>query len=120
MLSIITATYNSEKTLKATIESVLNQDISDFEYILVDGNSSDASVDIIESYSEKFKRKGVRYKWISEPDTGIYDAWNKGVKLATGDWIAFLGSDDFYLDGALKDYSVILNSQAALNYDLVY
>lgn len=94
MISIITATYDSEKTLSQTIESLLVQTTIDFEYIIIDGYSTDNTVRIIEEYEKKFKIKGIKFIWISEKDCGIYDAWNKGLKLASGQWITFLGSDD--------------------------
>jgi glycosyltransferase involved in cell wall biosynthesis len=94
LVTIVTVCYNSEKTIKDTIESVLNQTYTNIEYILVDGASKDSTVDIIKSYEEKFKEKGIIYKWISEPDKGIYDAMNKGIDMANGEWLYFLGSDD--------------------------
>ena len=102
--SIITASYNSEKTISDTITSVLNLDFNDFEYIIVDGNSKDKTVDIIKSFISKFEAKGITYKFISEKDKGIYDAWNKGIALSEGQWISFLGSDDSYLPSALQLY----------------
>ncbi|WMI66629.1 glycosyltransferase family 2 protein [Aestuariibaculum sp. YM273] len=120
MLTIITASYNSEKTIKRTIDSLLNQTNTQFEYIIVDGNSTDTTVDIIQSFEEAFKTKGILYKWISEPDKGIYDAWNKGLKMATGNWISFLGSDDYYLDNALEIYSRELNKFQNVDLDIIY
>ena len=96
LLSIITASFNSEKTIKNTIESVLNQTYTNIEYILIDGNSTDKTVEIIKSYEQKFKERGIYYKWISEPDKGIYDAFNKGLRMTNGDWIVFIGSDDYF------------------------
>lgn len=119
MLSIITVTFNSERTLKTTIESVLNQSISGFEYILIDGSSSDTTIEIIKSYEVAFKKRNINYTWISEKDTGIYDAFNKGIRLAKGDWISFLGSDDCYRTNALNIYSnVILKTEKKV--DLYY
>lgn len=92
-ISIITATFNSAKTLRDTFESVLRQDYSDYEYIVVDGGSDDGTIDIIRQYEPQFAGK---IKWISEPDNGIYDAMNKGIALASGDVIGILNSDDFY------------------------
>jgi len=116
-VSIITVSYNSSKTIKETIESVLNQSCQNFEYILVDGNSTDGTVEIIKSYEQKFKEKGIAFKWKSEDDTGIYDAWNKGVKMAEGTWIAFLGSDDVYeLDAIQCYYDYIDQNNEELNY----
>ncbi len=95
-ISIVTASFNSEKTIKETIESVLNQTYTDIEYIIIDGKSADRTVEIAESYIEKFAQRGMEYRIISEPDDGIYDAMNKGARLATGDFVAMLNSDDWY------------------------
>ena len=90
-ISIITVCYNSQKTIKDTIESVLNQTYDNYEYILIDGKSSDDTVKIIESYKKKFKGK---MKYISEKDKGLFDAMNKGIKMSTGDIIGIINSDD--------------------------
>lgn len=94
-ISIITATYNSGATLRDTCDSILNQSYRDIEYIVVDGQSKDNTLDIIREYEPRF---GGRMKWISEPDKGLYDAMNKGIAMATGDVIGILNSDDFYAD----------------------
>ena len=94
-ISIITASYNSGKTIRHTVESVLRQTYPDFEYIVVDGGSTDNSIDIVKDYQVAFKG---RLKWISEKDKGIYDAMNKGIRMATGDVVGILNSDDFYTD----------------------
>lgn len=115
--SIVTASYNSEKTISDTITSVLNLDFKDFEYIIVDGNSSDGTLEIIKSFVPKFEAKGIPYKFISEKDKGIYDAWNKGIALSEGQWISFLGSDDMYIEDALINYSNEINkSDIGTNY----
>lgn len=114
--SIVTASYNSEKTISDTITSVLNLDFKDFEYIIIDGNSSDNTLKIIQSFVPKFEAKGVPYKFISEKDKGIYDAWNKGIQLSSGEWISFLGSDDSYLRNALQLYFDEINKNKAINY----
>lgn len=114
--SIITASYNSEKTIFDTITSVLNLDFNDFEYIIVDGNSKDKTVDIIKSFISKFEAKGIAYKFISEKDNGIYDAWNKGIALSEGQWISFLGSDDSYLPSALQLYFNEIEKNKTINY----
>ena len=93
-ISIITVCWNSEKYLKTAIESVLNQTYKDIEYIIIDGGSSDGTLDIIKSYEPLFKG---RMKWVSEKDRGIYDAMNKGINLSTGDVVGLLNSDDFYI-----------------------
>lgn len=89
-ISIITVCYNSEKTIRDTIESVLTQDYTNIEYIIVDGGSSDGTLDVINEYKDRID------SIVSEPDNGIYDAMNKGIQSATGDVIGILNSDDFY------------------------
>ena len=91
-VSIITVTYNSEKYLKQTIISVFEQNYKNIEYIIIDGGSTDGTIDIINKY-----KTNINY-FISESDKGIYDAMNKGIKIATGDIIGFLNSDDIYYD----------------------
>ena len=96
--SIITVSFNSAETIEETIKSVLAQTYGDFEYIIVDGTSTDGTLDIIKSYAKKDER--IRY--ISEPDKGIYDAMNKGIKMAEGELIGLLNSDDYYEPDALE------------------
>jgi len=110
-ISIITACYNSSATIKDTIESVLDQTYHNIEYILIDGDSEDNTVSIIKSYKEFFKLKGINYRWISEKDNGIYDAMNKGLSLVHGEWIVFIGSDDYY-----KNNKVLENTISNLNH----
>ncbi|HCI56301.1 MAG TPA: glycosyltransferase family 2 protein [Bacteroidales bacterium] len=88
-ISIITVCHNSVKTIRDTIESVLKQTYRDIEYIIIDGNSCDGTVELVNSYSDRID------KFISEPDSGMYNALNKGIKLASGDVIGILNSDDF-------------------------
>ncbi len=88
-VSIITPSYNSAGTIQNTLESVRNQTYKNIEHIIVDGVSSDKTLEIVEQFPHIFKI-------ISEPDNGIYDAMNKGIQLATGDWIGILNADDFY------------------------
>ncbi|MDA9312804.1 glycosyltransferase [Vicingaceae bacterium] len=104
-ISIVTACFNSAKTIQSTINSILNQSVKPFEYIVVDGASSDETVTILTQNEQWFKDAGIQFKWISEKDKGIYDAWNKALKLIEGDWVAYLGSDDIYLDTALDNYT---------------
>ena len=98
-ISIITITYNSAKTLPRALESVQSQNYDDIEHIIVDGASTDGTMEIIKNYS-KGQRDKVQctkeVRWISEPDGGIYDALNKGIRMATGDVIGFLHSDDAF------------------------
>ena len=93
IITIITVTYNSGKTLPNTIESVLMQCYPEYEYIIVDGKSNDATLEIIKSYYPLF---GGRMRYISENDSGAYEAMNKGLKMASGDIVGFLNSDDFF------------------------
>jgi putative colanic acid biosynthesis glycosyltransferase len=88
LVSIITVVFNGAATISATIDSVLAQKYPNIEYIICDGNSKDSTLEILESYADRLDY------WISEKDQGIYDAMNKGVSLATGQWLLFLGSDD--------------------------
>lgn len=97
-ISVITVSFNSEKTIRDTLESVLRQSYDNIEYIVVDGLSSDKTISIIEEYAGKFEELKKEFKWISEKDNGIYDAINKGIKLATGDVVGILNSDDYYSD----------------------
>lgn len=93
--SIVTVCYNSATTIQDTIESVLAQTYKNIEYIVVDGNSKDTTLEIIKKFEPKF---GERMKWISEPDRGLYDAMNKGIKMSTGDIIGIVNSDDLFSD----------------------
>lgn len=92
-ISIVTATFNSAKTIKDTIQSVLSQKYTDYEYLVIDGGSKDNTVDVIKEYEPKFEG---RMKWVSEMDKGMYDGINKGVRMATGDVVGIINSDDFY------------------------
>lgn len=92
-ISVVTVTFNSGKTVRDTIESVLKQEDSDYEYLVIDGGSKDNTVDIIKEYEPKFRG---RMKWISEKDKGMYDGINKGIRMATGDVVGIINSDDFY------------------------
>lgn len=99
IFSIITICFNSEKTIERTIKSVLAQTYKDYEYIIVDGCSTDSTLDIVKKYEPLFEG---RMKWKSEPDKGIYDAMNKGIRMATGDIIGIVNSDDWLETDALE------------------
>ena len=103
LFSIITVVYNNEKYLEETIKSVVNQKFQNFEYIIIDGGSSDKTLDIIKRYDSQ-----IDY-WISEKDKGIYDAFNKGMSLAKGDFIGIVNSDDTYFDNALEIIAKYIN-----------
>jgi len=117
LISIVTICFNSAKTIRKTIESVLNQTYTNIEYILVDGASIDDTVAIIKEYEQQFIAKGIIYRWISELDNGIYDALNKGILLATGEWLGIIHSDDWYEADALEKLFI---TEAIEDYDLVY
>lgn len=89
-VSIVTVTFNCKDTIEKTICNVLKQTYSNIEYIVIDGNSTDGTKEIIEKYADQLAY------WISEPDKGIYDAMNKGIKVATGEWILFRNSGDYF------------------------
>ena len=102
-LSIITINRNNAEGLKRTLESVASQTCRDFEHIIIDGASTDESVDIIKEYVTSPAGKNVSY-WVSEPDSGIYDAMNKGIEKANGEWVNFMNSGDVFFDsGVLKE-----------------
>lgn len=94
-ISIITVVWNNKKTIKDAIESVLGQTHKDIEYIIIDGASTDGTVEVVKSYGNKIS------KFVSELDNGLYDAMNKGIALASGDVVGILNSDDFYVDNGV-------------------
>lgn len=111
MISIITVVRNGVSTLEESILSVLNQNYKDFEYIIVDGVSTDGTLNVLNKYEGKIK-------FISEPDNGVYDAMNKGIALAQGNWIYFLGCDDIlYSESTLSNVFSISNYD---DYDVIY
>lgn len=111
-VSVVTPVYNSEKYLKDTIESVLSQTYPNIEYIVIDGGSKDRSVEIIKEYGDRLSY------WVSEPDAGMYDAINKGLRRASGDIFAYLNSDDLYCPDTV---STAVNSLMGSPYvDLVF
>lgn len=114
LISIVTVCYNSERTIKQTIESVLGQTYERIEYIIVDGGSNDHTVDIIKQYADASKGK---IKWLSEPDKGIYDAMNKGIRMATGTLVGIINSDDYYEPDAVEQ---IVNHSTGSPYQILY
>lgn len=114
MITVIVSVFNGVKTLQQCIDSVCSQTYADKELIVIDGGSTDGSTELIKANDHK-----ISY-WISEPDTGIYNAWNKGLAQAKGDWICFIGSDDFlWSDDVLQRMALSLSSTAA-DINLVY
>lgn len=118
-LSIITINRNNAEGLKKTLESVASQTCRDFEHIIIDGASTDGSVDVIKEYVASPSGKNVSY-WISEPDSGIYNAMNKGIRKASGDYIALLNSGDWYEPDTCRIISEIaVKSQNDVYYGLL-
>lgn len=97
LISVITVSYNAVNTIEQTILSVINQNYKNIEYIIIDGGSTDGTIDIIKKYQNK-----ISY-WVSEPDEGLYDAMNKGILKATGKIIGIINADDWYEDNALEN-----------------
>ncbi|MEL7834101.1 glycosyltransferase family 2 protein [Fodinibius sp. Rm-B-1B1-1] len=109
-ISIITVSYNAENTIERTIRSVLKQNYEgELEYIIIDGGSTDKTKEIIRKYGDDLK-------WISENDEGIYDAMNKGIRMATGDWIGILNSDDWYAKNTLNIVGRYAQEKSDINF----
>lgn len=114
-VSIITVSYNAARTIEQTIHSVLKQTYADIEYVIVDGQSTDATIDIIKKYERDINC------FVSEPDSGIYDAMNKGVRYATGDIIGFVNGDDWYEPDAVeKAVKCFCNTDAEIIHGMVW
>ena len=113
-LSIIIPTFNSEKTLRNTLHSVVNQQYNPIECLIIDGGSTDTTISIVQEFSDKHPF----IRFVSEPDQGIYDAMNKGIDMASGDFLYFLGSDDLlYSDQTLLE---IFNTPDIENTQFIY
>ena len=98
LISVVTVSYNAVSTIEQTILSVINQTYPNIEYVIIDGESTDGTVDVIKKYADR-----ITY-WVSEPDKGIYDAMNKGMGISTGDFLIFIGADDlFYTTDVIKN-----------------
>lgn len=110
LVTVITAVFNCHQHIEQAILSVINQSYNDIEYIIVDGGSTDGTVDIIKKYESR-----IDY-WVSEQDNGVYDAWNKGIVLSHGKWISFLGADDVYLPNAIEEYVFLINKHKDIQY----
>jgi len=117
LVTIITVSYNSEKTIRKTIEAVLNQSYSKIEYIIVDGLSTDQTVKIAKEYEEAFSKKGYAYQIVSEKDEGMYDALNKGINLASGFLVGNTNADDWYEKDAISKMVALYEKE---HYDLAW
>ena len=111
LISIITVVRNGEVHLEEAIKSVLNQSYGNIEYVVIDGNSTDSTLDIIRKYEDR-----IDY-WISEPDKGISDAFNKGIALCKGEWIGIINADDWY---ELDTFNNIIQQAKASNSSVIY
>lgn len=114
LFSIITVCLNNEKTIERTIQSVFKQTCQDFEYIIVDGASTDRTLEIIKEYEPLFEGK---MKWTSEKDQGIYDAMNKGILMSKGELVGIVNSDDYYERDALQKISDVYKGY---QYSIIY
>jgi glycosyltransferase involved in cell wall biosynthesis len=111
LISVITSVLNGVQTIEKSILSILEQKRGfRFEYIIVDGGSTDGTLEVIKKYNYCIDR------WISEPDAGIYSAWNKGLLLSSGKYVAFLGADDILENGAMLAYSKYLDANPDIDY----
>lgn len=114
LCTLITVCYNSEATIRQTFESVLHQTYKNIEYIVVDGESTDSTLEIIKEYESLFEG---RMKWVSEPDKGIYDAMNKGIRMANGELVGIINSDDYYELTAVEDMMSTMSDEP---YQILY
>lgn len=109
-ITIITASFNAATLIQRCIESVKAQDCPGVDHVVIDGGSNDGTLDVLR------RNANTLAAWISEPDQGIYDAWNKGLAIARGEWIGFLGADDVLLPGALSLYAESIRANAGAEY----
>lgn len=115
--TVVTVVFNGESVIEKTVESVLNQEYPPFEYLIFDGASTDSTLNLIAQYKEAFAQKGITLSVVSEKDGGIYNAMNKGVKAATGDFVSFLNAGDWYEPDALKNINAFYQEEP---FDLTY
>lgn len=116
LFSIVTVCFNSEKTIKRTIDSVYAQSYSNYEYLIIDGASKDSTIDIVKEYRKRFDGK---LKMYSEPDNGIYDAFNKGIRKAVGKYIWLVNSDDYIQPNALELLANFIKKNNGVNYPVI-
>lgn len=117
LVSIVTVTFNSEKTLARTIESVLNQTYANMEYTIMDGCSKDGTLAVAQSYQDAFAAKNIPFRIVSEPDHGMYDAINKAVALSRGVIVGNVNSDDYYEPDAVE---TVVKEYLKEPYDMIY
>ena len=111
LISIVTVVYNGEKHLEQTIQSVINQNYDNVEYIIIDGGSTDGTIEIVKKYEDQ-----IDY-WVSEKDQGIYDAMNKGLRLVSGNLVGYINADDYYMSDILSDIAEVYQQE---HKDVIY
>lgn len=117
-LTIITTSYNRRDLLKKTLDSVLSQDYPAIEQLIIDAGSKDGTVELLKEYENKYKNRNYKFYWLSEKDSGQAEAMNKGLRMATGDYITILNSDDVLKEGAVRKYMNYLNDDSSV--DMIY
>lgn len=120
LISIVTVTYNCASTISQTIKSVLCQEYDNFEFIVIDGLSTDNTVDIVKGFELEFNRKDINLKLVQEADKGPYDAMNKAVEYTSGDFIIFLGGDDLLIGNSIQKVATFLGNPNTIFYGDVY
>lgn len=117
LITVVTVCFNAEKTIERTFESIISQNDKNFEYLVIDGKSEDRTVDIIKKWENRFKESGIKFNWISEKDSGLYDAMNKAISIASGDWIIYLNADDEFNE---KDVITFAKEHLHNSIDILY
>ena len=122
LISVVTVCLNAEKDIGYTVNSILEQDHTDFEYLIKDGGSSDSTLSVAEGYAERFREKGISFRIISERDEGVYDAMNRAAELASGEWIMYMNAGDALFDsGVLSRFASEFSDDTDVIYgDAVY
>ncbi len=110
LVSVVTAIYNGQPYVARCLDSVIQQNYPNIEHIIIDGGSTDGTLNVLRQYDDRVAL------WISEPDAGVYDAWNKGLAQAHGEWICFLGADDEFLPNAVSAYMVLASEHPDAEY----
>lgn len=116
VLSVITVCFRAGEQLKATVECILRQTWTELEYLVIDGGSEDGTLEFLEESRIRFQERGIAFRYLSEPDQGIYDAMNKGVRMASGQWLLFLNAGDLLADDRVLEQVFKESSDAQILY----
>lgn len=116
-LTVITVCFNAEKTIERTFKSVILQNDKDFEYLVIDGDSQDSTIEIIKKWERNFIDSGIRFNWISEEDKGLCDAMNKAAQIAQGEWLVYLNADDEFIS---EDAVIVAKNNLGSDIDILY